>query len=139
MTGKPPLSKERRIAPRKEEALRVDVKVLPQKELEGILEGDGYSDLDSSSLALTRPRMGMKDMLTCDLSASGLGLVGSVALPKGAALALDLHLPGQKTVLKLLGEVMWSDEFQGLPRAGLRVAALDRFSEQRMKNFLNAQ
>lgn len=136
MTGKRLVSNERRIAPRKDEALRVDVKILPEKEVEGILDGDGYTDLDSSSLAMTRPRMGMKDMRTCDLSASGMGVTSPVVLPKGAALALDLHLPGQKTVVKLLGEVMWSDELEGQARAGLRVAALDRFSDLRVKSYL---
>ena len=43
----------------------------------------------------------------------------------GSALSLDLHLPGERRVVKLMGDVMWAAELGGEPVAGLRIAALE--------------
>ena len=83
---------------------------LPERDVDGILEGDGYPDLSIRSLAMTRSRSGMEGLSTLDISFTGMGLHCQQILKKGAAAALDLHLPGERTVIKLLGEVMWSGE-----------------------------
>jgi hypothetical protein len=112
------------------------MKLLPERDVEGILEGDGYPDLSIRSLAMTRPRSGMDGMATLDISFTGMGVQCGGVLKKGAAAALDLHLPGERTVVKLLGEVMWSAEVDGHPRAGIRIAALDDDGARRFQGFL---
>jgi hypothetical protein len=130
---------ERRIRERLAVALRVDLKILPKKEVEGILEGAGYADLSVSALAMSIPRSGMKDARTLDLSFSGMGLRCMELYEKGCAAALDVHLPGQRTVVKLLGEIMWSGMVEGSPRAGIRIAALDLDSALRFGSFLSGR
>jgi hypothetical protein len=127
---------ERRVAPRKDLALRVDLKVLPDKDVQGILGGAGYPELSVQSLAMTRPRAGMEGCATLDISFTGVALRCQKALKQGAAAALDLHLPGERTVIKLLGEVVWSAEIQGEARAGIRIAALEDEAAQRFQGFL---
>jgi hypothetical protein len=131
-------AKNRRIRPRKPLALRVDVKILPKKEVDDILDGAGYSDLSVRSLAMRRPRSGMEDTSTLDLSFSGMGLSCKRLYDRGMAAALDLHLPGERTVLKFLGEVVWATEVGGQPRAGFRIAALDEESAQRFNGYLSS-
>jgi hypothetical protein len=131
-------AKNRRIRARKPVALRVDVKILPKKEVDDILDGAGYADLSISALSMSRPRSGMEDTETLDLSFSGMGLRCKRLYDQGMAAALDLHLPGERTVLKFLGEVIWATEVGGQPRAGFRIAALDEDSAQRFCGYLRS-
>ena len=137
MGAKENLARDRRIRERKTQSLRVDVKVLPKREFDDILEGAGYPDLSVIEFAMSRPRKGMDGISTLDLSFSGMGLRCKQLYETGLAVALDLHLPGQRTVLKFLGEVMWATEVNGEPRAGFRIAALDAESAQRFSGYLN--
>lgn len=137
MGAKENSAKERRIRERKTLALRVDVKILPKREVDDILEGSGYPDLSVTELSMSRPRKGMDGLSTLDLSFSGMGLRCKQLYDTGMAVALDLHLPGQRTVLKFLGEVMWASEVNGEPRAGFRIAALDSDSASRFSGYLN--
>jgi hypothetical protein len=130
-------AKNRRIRDRKSLELRVDVKILPKKEVDDILDGAGYSDLSVASLSMSRPRSGMDYTQTLDVSFSGMGLRCKKLYDKGMAAALDLHLPGDRTVLKFLGEVIWADEVAGQPRAGFRIAALDEDSAARFCGYLS--
>lgn len=139
MGAKKDLNADRRIRVRKPLELRVDVKILPQREVDDILEGSGYPDLSAASLSMSRPRGGMDGMNTLDVSESGMRLRCADFFQRGMAAALDLHLPGQRTVLKFLGEVMWTDAMDGVPKAGIRIAALDEDSDRRFKGFLQAQ
>jgi hypothetical protein len=118
--------------------LRVDVKILPKSEVDGILDGEGYPDLSISSLSMSRPRAGMQGNHTLDLSDTGMGLQFPQVYEKGTAAALDLHLPGDRTVVKLLGEVMWSAQAAGASRVGIRFAALDEDSAQRFSGYLGS-
>lgn len=127
---------DRRVAPRKELVLRVDLRVLPDKDVQGILGGAGYPELSVHSLAMTRPRSGMEGSFTFDISFTGMAVRCHKALKQGAAAAVDLHLPGERTVLKLLGEVVWSGEVDGEARAGIRIAALEDEAAQRFHGFL---
>lgn len=137
MGAKKTSDEERRVSQRRNLALRVDLKVLPPREVEDILEGSGYADLSVSTPALSRPRSGMDGMKTLDVSASGIGIRSEAELEPGAATAVDLHLPGQRMVLKFLGEVMWATRVGAETRAGLRIAALDINSAQRFSGFLS--
>lgn len=139
MGAKESQNQERRIRERKSLELRVDVKILPKQEVDDILEGAGYSELSVSDLAMSRPRSGMDGLSTLDVSCSGLGVRCKQAYEKGMAAALDLHIPGQRTVLKFLGEIMWVSQVGGEPRAGIRIAALDSDSAQRFAGYLNGQ
>lgn len=129
-------SEDRRVKQRKPLELRADVKILPSKEVESILEGAGYTDLSVSAVAMPKPRTGMDGLSTLDLSFSGMRLRCKRRLEKGMAAAVDLHLPGSRTVLKFLGEIMWTDEVEGEPRAGLRIAAVDEESARRFGGYL---
>lgn len=129
---------EKRIQARKRLQLRVDARMISEQERIDILAGLGHPDLETEGLALSRPRWGMKRVDSRDVSASGLrievGPLGSVA--SGAALSLDVHLPGESRVVKLLGDVMWSGEEAGQPVIGLRIAALDLEGLERLKRAL---
>lgn len=116
--------------------LRVDVKILPKKEVDDILDGSGYPDLSVTALSLSRPRGGMDGLNTVDVSTSGLRLRCKDLYEKGMAAALDLHLPGERTVLKFLGEVMWVGQVEGEGCAGIRIAALDEDSGRRLGGYL---
>jgi hypothetical protein len=129
-------SPERRIRQRKPLELRVDVKILASKEVSGILEGNGYPDLSVNAPSMPRPRTGMDGLKTLDLSFSGMRLRCKRQFEKGMAAAVDLHLPGSRTVIKFLGEVMWVGEEAGEPRAGIRIAAVDEDSAQRFDGYL---
>lgn len=126
----------RRIRKRIPMQLRVDVKLLPEHEVQDILDGAGYADLSTSAMALRRPRSGMEGHKTSDVSFSGIGLVCEKKYENGQAAALDVHLPGQRTVLKFLGEVMWTRESNGEYRSGMRFAALDEDSARRFADYL---
>ena len=130
-------AKERRIRNRKPLELRVDVKILPKKEVDDILDGAGYSDLSVRALSMSRPRGGMDGLNTLDVSLSGLKVRCTQLYEAGMAAALDLHLPGERTVLKFLGEVIWAEKIEGEARAGIRIAALDEDSAQRFGGYLN--
>jgi hypothetical protein len=106
----------------------VDARLITEQERIDILAGLGHPDLETEGLALSRPRFGMTRLDSKDISGSGLRLqiapLGE--LPEGAALSLDVHLPGEQRVVKLLGDVMWTGQDSGAPVAGLRIAALDQ-------------
>lgn len=138
--GKPMTPSDKRLAPRQAVRLRVDLKPLRHEEVRDILEGQGYDELEYSSLSLTKPRAGMMPARIRDLSLSGMRIEGPVSLGTGEAAAVDLHLPDERVVLKVLGEVVWS---QTAPDAsqphsfGLRFAALEEDGVHRLKNFLS--
>jgi Tfp pilus assembly protein PilZ len=74
-----------------------------------------------------------------DLSLGGVRIEGPVALGAGEATALDVHLPDERVVVKLLGEVVWSEpakDGQHLHAFGLRFAALEEHALARLKHFL---
>jgi hypothetical protein len=118
---------EKRIQSRKRIQFRVDARLITEQERIDILAGLGHPDLETEGMALSRPRFGMTRLDSRDMSGSGMGLrtapLGDI--PEGAALSLDVHLPGESRVVKLLGDVMWTGQDSGAPVAGLRIAALD--------------
>jgi len=62
------------------------------------------------------------------LNVDGIGVV-----EPGKALSLDVHLPGDHRVVRLLGDVMWVG-IQGQETvAGLRIAALDEEGFERYR------
>lgn len=133
------LPREKRIQPRLPLRLRVDARLLSEREREDILAGLGHAELETEALALSRPRWGMRRLDSRDVSASGLRLAvqGLEGLGPGTALCLDLHLPGDQRVVKLLGDVMWTGaEEGGQAVAGLRIAALEREGFERLRQAL---
>lgn len=136
----PPPGAEKRIQTRKPLRLRVDARLLSEQERIDILAGLGLPDLDSEALAYSRPRHGMQRALTQDVSVSGLRLMAEPlgALDPGSALCLDVHLPGEGRVVKLLGDVMWTSSQDGTPVAGLRIAALEIEGLERLRQALQA-
>lgn len=131
---------DKRIQKRKALQLRVDARLINEQERLDILAGLGHPDLESEGLALSRPRWGMQRLGSKDVSASGLRLDSSPlgSVDAGAALSLDIHLPGEQRVVKLLGEVMWAGEEAGQPVLGLRIAALEQEGLDRLKQTLQA-
>jgi hypothetical protein len=122
----PQTSLEKRIKPRLTVRLRVDARLIQEQERDALLAGLGFPDLDNEAMALSRPRHGLRRSESRDVSASGLRLKvdGLEQLEAGKSLSLDVHLPGDHRVVKLLGDVMWVGERDGEPVAGLRIAAL---------------
>jgi hypothetical protein len=112
--------------------VRVDARYLDQKEVHGILEGEGFSDLDRPSMAWRRPREGMVTVSSEDFSAGGMALRGGIDFKKGMAFALDVHLPNDSVVIKALAEVMWVQMDNTRHRAGLRIAAIHWMELQRL-------
>jgi hypothetical protein len=125
---------EKRVKARKRLQLRVDARIITEQERIDILAGLGHPDLDNEGLALSRPRWGMVRTASEDVSASGLRLQVSVLgeLSPGSAMSLDVHLPGERRVVKLLGDVMWAGQQEGQAVAGLRIAALELEGHQRL-------
>lgn len=131
---------DKRLAPRQAVRLRVDLKPLRHEEVRDILEGQGYDELEFSSLSLAKPRTGMMPARIRDISLSGVRVEGPVSLGTGEAAAIDLHLPDERVVLKALGEVVWSHSAAdpNQPHSfGLRFAALEEDGVHRLKNFLS--
>jgi hypothetical protein len=52
-------------------------------------------------------------------------------------MCLDVHIPGDHRVVKLLGDVMWVGQSDGEPVAGLRIAALDQEGLRRLLSMLD--
>lgn len=130
---------EKRNSPRYAVNLRVDLRALDPAEKQDILDGAGYQDLTYEALSLARPRGNLQSTELSDLSASGLRIV----LPKGSALdgeslVVDMHLPGDRRVVKLLGDVIWTRVYEGMAVAGVRIAALERDGSSRLSEFLEA-
>jgi hypothetical protein len=127
-------SVEKRIKPRVPVRLRVDARLIQEEEREAVLAGLGFLDLDTEGMALSRPRHGLKRSESRDVSASGLRLnVGGLGdVEVGRSLSLDVHVPGETRVVKLLGDVMWVGFNNGEPVAGLRIAALDEEGLRRL-------
>ena len=130
---------DKRNQPRVSIDLRVDAKLLDERQKEDILAGNGYPDLDQECLSLTKPRRGRQMCLTHDISPTGLRLTAAQmeSLEHGTSLELDLHLPGERRVVKLLAEVMWADGGHDSPVAGLRFAALEDEGLRRLREYLN--
>jgi hypothetical protein len=116
--------------------LRADIQLLEERRRVDIMAGMGYPDLDQESLALSSPRRGRSACTTEDISASGMRLSAELlkGLDHGSCIEMDLHIPGERRVVKLLTEVMWADEGHG--RAGLRFAALENEGLQRLRKYL---
>jgi hypothetical protein len=113
----------------------VDVKVLKTRDVDNILFGQGWQDLNLNSLSMSRPRFGMERAQSLDLSCSGLRLEG-LDLKPGTAAILDLHLPEDKVVVKALVEVVWVRKEGDKTMAGCRFAAMQEIGAERMMNFL---
>jgi hypothetical protein len=113
----------------------VDVKALRTQDVDNILFGQGFQDLNLNSLSMSRPRHGMERGQTLDLSCSGLRLSG-IDLKPGTAAILDLHLPEDKVVVKALVEVVWTSLQGEMPTAGCRFAAIQEFGAERMMCYL---
>lgn len=130
---------DQRIRPRLPLRLRIDVRKISASERDALLAGMGFPDLDQEALSLSRPRHGWKRMESRDVSTSGLGLRVSEDLDwdSGATLCLDVHLPGDSRVVKLLADVMWKDERGGEAMAGVRMAALEKEGLVRLSGMLS--
>jgi hypothetical protein len=128
-------TKETRRAQRMQLQVTVDVKPLKTQEVDNILFGQGFEDLNLNSLSMSRPRHGMERAATLDISISGLRLEG-VELKPGTAAVLDLHLPDDKVVIKALVEVIWVGTEGESPTAGCRFAAMQEHGVERMMSFL---
>lgn len=130
---------EKRVKTRLPVRLRVDVRLITEQERVDILAGLGFPELENEGMALTSPRHGLRRSESRDMSCSGMRLSvnGLGTVEAGAALCLDLHLPGERRVVKLLGDVMWAAEHQGEPVAGLRIAALEEEGLRRLQRSLN--
>lgn len=131
-------SDEKRIQTRYAVQWHADARLLTEQERIDIQAGNGLADLDTEALSLGRPRWGHERMATKDLSSSGLrlSLKNLEKVEAGQSLCLDLHLPGEQRVVKLLADVMWSGEQDGQPVAGLRFAALETEGLQRLVKLL---
>jgi hypothetical protein len=131
---------DKRNQPRVSTVLRADAIILSGREREDILCGNGYPDLDHECPALSSPRSGHLSCLTRDISLSGLGLLvaGLTELEPGACLELDLHLPGERRVVKFLADVVWlyTEPGRDFPMAGLRFAAIEDEGLRRLKGYL---
>jgi hypothetical protein len=126
---------EARRTARKNVRLTVDVKSLRTHEVDNILFGQGFEELHSNSLALSKPRAGMERAATLDISGSGLCING-VPVKRGTAAIVDLHLPEEKVVLKALVEVIWTRQVGEETTAGCRFAAIQEGGTERMERFL---
>ena len=115
--------------------LTVDLKSLKTQDVDNILFGQGFEDLNLNSLSLARPRHGMERAETLDISLSGMRLSGP-ALAPGTAAVLDLHLPHDRVVVKALVEVVWSSQHEGQATLGCRFAAIQEHGVERMRVFL---
>jgi hypothetical protein len=127
-------SAEKRIRPRVPVTLRVDARLVDEQERDAILAGLGFSELNNEGLALSRPRHGLRRSESLDVSASGMRLKvdGLNGIEAGRSLCLDVHLPEDHRVVKLLGDVMWVGQSNDEPVAGLRMAALQQEGLQRL-------
>jgi hypothetical protein len=135
-SSKPP--SEKRVKIRLPVRMRVDVRMITEQERVDILAGLGFPELESEGMALQSPRHGLQRSESRDLSSSGMRVKveGLGQVEAGSALCLDLHLPGERRVVKLLGDVMWSGEHAGEPVAGLRIAALEEEGMRRLERQL---
>lgn len=129
------MSEEARQAARRTVHVTVDVKALKTQDVDNILFGQGYEDLNFNSLSMSRPRHGMERAATLDLSISGIRLAG-IELKPGTAAVVDLHLPDEKVVIKALIEVVWARQEGEQPTAGCRFAAIQENGAERMTSFL---
>jgi len=132
-------SPEKRVKTRLPVHLRVDVRLITEQERVDILAGLGFPELENEGMALTSPRHGLHKTESRDVSASGMRLrvEGLGNIEAGSALCMDLHLPGERRVVKLLGDVMWSADHGGEPVAGLRIAALEVEGLRRLERSLS--
>jgi hypothetical protein len=128
-------SQEARRAKRRRVQVTVDVKPLKTQDVDNILFGQGFEDLNFNSLSMSRPRHGMERVATIDLSVSGLCLTG-YEFKAGTAAVLDLHLPQDSVVIKALVEIVWVKVDGQQSAAGCRFAAIQENGVERMRNFL---
>ncbi len=133
-----PESGEKRITPRTAARLRVDARLVRPEERHALMAGQGFAELDDEALSLSRPRHGLTRLESRDVSASGLRLKvqGLEGVSTGKGLCLDVHLPGDRRVVKLLGEVVWTGESAGEPVAGVRMASLAQEGLRRLLGLL---
>jgi hypothetical protein len=118
--------------------LRVDARVLTEQERVDILAGLGFPELEHEGPSLPRPRSGFQQAESRDASASGLRLaLGALdGVEQGGSISLDVHLPGERRVVRLLGDVIWSGDRDGEQLAGLRIAALEEEGLHRLQRAL---
>jgi len=133
-----PSPQDKRVRTRLSVRLRVDARVLSEQERVDILAGLGFPELEHEGPALPSTRNGFHRAESRDASASGLRLAlgGLLGVEQGAALSLDLHLPGERRVVRLLGDVIWSADQSGEQVAGLRIAALEEEGLRRLRRAL---
>lgn len=128
--------KDMRLSQRHAIQVKVDLRPLRTQDVDCILEGQGFEDLNSNSLSMNRPRLGMDRCEAVDISASGVRLRGAELAPGTAAL-MDLHLPDEGVVVKALVEVVWVKEVEKEPYAGVRFAAMPEQGARRVRSFLS--
>jgi hypothetical protein len=129
------VSEESRREARKNVQILIDVKPLKTQDVDNILFGQGFEDLNSNSLSMARPRHGMERAETADISLSGLRLKG-VNVKRGTAVVVDLHLPDESVVIKALMEVVWTKDEGSQASAGCRFAAIQESGADRMRSFI---
>lgn len=71
-----------------------------------------------------------------ELNETGLGIRTTEPLPKGGKVYFQFCLPGQSSVIRLAGEVMWRDT---AGRVGVRFVNLPQTSKRSLENWLQAQ
>jgi hypothetical protein len=113
----------------------VDVKALKTEDVDKILFGQGYEDLNLNSLAMSRPRHGMEAAQCVDISLGGLRVSGAELKP-GTAAVIDIHLPDERVVVKALVEVVWVRTEEAQPQAGMRFAAMHEQGASLVKGYL---
>jgi|GEM_PF-1811617 hypothetical protein len=131
---------DKRVRPRSAVRLRVDARIISEDERVDILSGLGFPELENEGMSLTRPRRGFMRLETRDASASGfrLSVEALEGVDKGGALSLEVHLPGEGRVVRLIGDVIWADNQSGERVAGLRIAALEEEGLERLLLALKA-
>ena len=118
--------------------LRADGSPLSEEQFQGIMDGEGYSDLFMPSYGHRQPREGMHEFKASDLSRSGVRLRASFELKEGQRLAVDLHLPTGRLVVKTLVDVRWSvpDGADGWV-AGARFSAMELDGGRRITELID--
>jgi CheY-like chemotaxis protein len=71
-----------------------------------------------------------------DLNESGLGMLADEQLPPRCRVYFQFSLPGDRSVLRLAGEVMWQDSAR---RVGIRFAQVPQASRKVLQSWLGGQ
>jgi hypothetical protein len=134
---------ERRVFERVVASVRVTYRLIPQKELMGLLSGPSYRDTTSDRLPELAKTSGVIHAMTRDLSVSGMALSGPVQFPAGDAVAVFLYLPDAPSPVTIVADVVHSESTGGTGenafRAGLKILAINREDVMRLEKYLLTQ